>query len=126
MLVRVDETGSWFLTYALPFVTFPLAAVNAAPLVLTLPPMRLFALLFSLYLTCLSCLPCADDVPVRGEQTQMTISARSHSDGGHNMGDWCSPLCQCHCCAGAVFTLLGTTSLAFPRPIQWATGSRHA
>ena len=88
--------------------------------------MRLFALLFSLYLTCLSCLPCADDVPVRGEQTQTTISARSHSDGGHDMGDWCSPLCQCHCCAGAVVTLLGTTPLVFPRPLQWATGSRHA
>ena len=88
--------------------------------------MRLFALLFSLYLTCLSCLPCADDVSVRGEQTQTTISASSHSDCGHGMGDWCSPLCQCHCCAGAVVTLLGTTSLAFPRPPRWAAGSRHA
>ncbi|WP_257722058.1 hypothetical protein [Hymenobacter sp. PAMC 26628] len=38
--------------------------------------MRLFALLFSLYLTCLLCV---DDVQVRAEQTQATGSAASHS-----------------------------------------------
>lgn len=88
--------------------------------------MRLFALLFSLYLACLSCLPCADDVQVCVEQAQTSISATSHSDCGRNMGDWCSPLCQCHCCAGAVVTLLGTTTLAFSKPLQWAAGPRHA
>ena len=88
--------------------------------------MRLFALLFSLYLTCLSCLPCADEVQGGVEQAQTTISAASHSDCGHSMGDWCSPLCQCHCCAGAVVTLLGTAQLTFPRPPRWAAGPRHA
>lgn len=31
---------------------------------LPLSPIHLFALLLSLYLTCLSCMPCADDVAV--------------------------------------------------------------
>jgi len=89
--------------------------------------MRLFALLFSLYLACLSCLPCADDVQVCVEQAQASISAASHSDCGRNaLGDWCSPLCQCHCCAGAVVTLFEAAKLAFPRPVQWAAGPRHA
>ena len=88
--------------------------------------MRLFALLFSVYLTCLACMPCADDVPVCVAQAQTSISAATHSDCGRNLGDWCSPLCQCHCCAGAVVTLLGMTPLAFPQPVQWATGPRHA
>ncbi|MGI4759826.1 MAG: DUF6660 family protein [Janthinobacterium lividum] len=88
--------------------------------------MRLFALLFSLYLTCLSCLPCADEVQVCVEQTQQSISAASHSDCSHGMGDWCSPLCQCHCCAGAVVNLLGTATLAFPKAPDWATATRHA
>jgi hypothetical protein len=88
--------------------------------------MRLFALLFSVYLTCLSCLPCADDVQVCVEQAQNSISTTSHSDCGRNLGDWCSPLCQCQCCAGAVVTLLCTPPLAFPQPMQWAAGRRHA
>lgn len=88
--------------------------------------MRLFALLFALYLTCLSCLPCADEVEGCVEQAQTSISATSHSDCGRNLGDWCSPLCQCQCCAGAVVTLLGTTPLAFPPLVQRAAAPRHA
>ena len=90
--------------------------------------MRLFALLLSLYLTCLSCMPCADDVQVCVERGQTCISTTSHSDCGRTLSDWCSPLCQCqcHCCAGAVITLLGTLSLTFPQFRQWASGFRHA
>ena len=53
--------------------------------------MRLVALLFSSYLTCLSCLPCADEVQRCVEQAQTSVGAASHSDCGRNLGDWCSP-----------------------------------
>ncbi|TYZ06094.1 hypothetical protein FY528_19400 [Hymenobacter lutimineralis] len=89
--------------------------------------MRLFALLFSLYLACLSCLPCADEVQTCVEPTQTSISATSHSDCGRNaLGDWCSPLCQCHCCAGTVVGFAGAAPLGFSRPAQWAAGPCHA
>jgi hypothetical protein len=88
--------------------------------------MRLFALLFSLYLTCLSCLPCADDAQVCVESTKDTVSAASHSDcGGVDLGDWCSPLCQCHCCAGAVLAPIKAVQLALLTPPQWASNTRH-
>ena len=88
--------------------------------------MRLFALLFSLYLACLSCLPCADEVQTCVEPAQASISAASHSDCGRNaLGDWCSPLCQCHCCAGAVLTPIKPVQLALSAPEMWAAGSRH-
>ena len=88
--------------------------------------MRLFALLFSLYLACLSCLPCADEVQTCVEPAQASISAASHSDCGRNaLGDWCSPLCQCHCCAGAVLAPIKPVQLTVAAPEQWADGSRH-
>ncbi|WP_044000350.1 DUF6660 family protein [Hymenobacter swuensis] len=89
--------------------------------------MRLFALLFALYLACLSCLPCADDeVPTCAEPAQTSISATPHSDCGRNaFGNWCSPLCQCHCCAGAVVSFVGAAPLVFPGSAQWAAGPRH-
>ena len=89
--------------------------------------MRLFSLLFALYLTCISCLPCADKVPVCVESPQASVSAALQSDcNGRNLGDWCSPLCQCQCCAGAVVTLLQAAPLALPTLPQWVSSTRHA
>ena len=88
--------------------------------------MRLFALLFALYLACLSCLPCADEAEVCVEPAQASISASADSDCGRTVGDWCSPLCQCHCCAGAVAMLFGSGPLVMLRPVQWIAGRRHA
>lgn len=88
--------------------------------------MRLFALLLSLYLTCISCLPFADDVAVCVAQVQTSMHATEHSDCGKNgMGDWFSPLCQCHCCAGAVLAPIKPVQLTFPTPRQWVVGKRH-
>ncbi len=88
--------------------------------------MRLFALLLSLYLTCLSCMPCADDVVVCAAPAQTTMQATPHSDcSDHGLGDWCSPLCQCHCCAGAVLAPIKPVQLAITVPEQWTTGLRH-
>ncbi|MDF7812642.1 DUF6660 family protein [Hymenobacter sp. YC55] len=62
--------------------------------------MRLLALFFSLYFLVLSCRACADEA-VRPGTEQTCISA---SQSGHcptdSVGDWCPPLCQCHCCPG--------------------------
>ncbi|WP_460676239.1 DUF6660 family protein [Hymenobacter coalescens] len=71
--------------------------------------MRFLALFFSLYFAVLACLPCADEAVARPlEPMQTTVAASTHA-GCHSeaLGDWCSPLCQCRCCAGA--TLPGAT-----------------
>jgi len=69
---------------------------------------------------------CADDAEVRDAQAQTSISATPHSDCGQNgLGDLCSPLCQCHCCPGAVLAPVKAVQLAFASPVQWAAGAHH-
>lgn len=65
--------------------------------------MRFLALFFAYYFTLLACLPCADEVVGRPtEPTRTTVAASSHAGcRTEALGDWCSPLCQCQCCAGA-------------------------
>ena len=93
----------------------------------TFAPMRLFALLFSLYLACLSCLPCADEAVGDRESDLVSINASPHTDHGRMaLGDWCSPLCQCHCCAGAVVSFAGAARLTFPLVVQRPVGPGHA
>ncbi|QNP54362.1 hypothetical protein H9L05_22035 (plasmid) [Hymenobacter qilianensis] len=97
--------------------------------------MRLLSLFFALYFACLSTMTCTDEVVVCQDQTPTTVTAASHSDGGSDaLGDWCSPLCQCHCCGGVVMTWstprLGTFptrwngAVAPPRPA--GHGGPHA
>jgi hypothetical protein len=89
--------------------------------------MRLSALLFALYFACLSCLTCADEAPVCQDQTQTSVAASSHSDcGADALGDWCSPLCQCHCCGGAVVPLAPLPALAQAPPQVWGSARKHA
>ena len=90
--------------------------------------MRLLALLLSLYIACLSCLPCTDEEQVCVEQMQTSFRAASHSDCGRNaLGDWCSPLCQCQCCARAVVAPFAEATLAFvPLAQEWVASPRHA
>lgn len=89
--------------------------------------MRLFTLLLSLYVLCLSCLPCTDEVRVCIEQAQTSLRATEHSDFGKHASDACSPLCQCQCCAGAVVASLGSKPLGLMPPVvRWSTNFRHA
>ncbi|WP_416381047.1 DUF6660 family protein [Hymenobacter sp. GOD-10R] len=82
--------------------------------------MRLSTLFFALYFVCLSCLTCADETPVCQDQTQTTVAASSHSDCDTDaLGDWCSPLCQCHCCGGAVVPLVPLPALVQASPRVW-------
>lgn len=88
--------------------------------------MRLLALFFACYFACLSCLSCTDEVPVCKDQPQTTVAA-SHSDcGAGALGDWCSPLCQCHCCGGAVVPVALANQVVYPQPPAWATSPHHA
>lgn len=89
--------------------------------------MRLFALLFALYFACLSTLTCADEATVCKDQPRSTVAATPHNDcGGGTMGDWCSPLCQCHCCGGAVILQAASTLLAYQPLPAWGAARRHA
>ena len=57
-------------------------------------------------------LPCADvepsATPVQGPVMRAAQHKGNSSQGGL---DWCSPLCQCHCCAG--FAMPPVPALAF-------------
>ncbi|WP_460577745.1 DUF6660 family protein [Hymenobacter coalescens] len=62
--------------------------------------MRAFAFIFAIYLSVLACLTCADEV-ARPEPKQAQLTAATHPYGSNDApSDWCSPLCQCHCCPG--------------------------
>ena len=89
--------------------------------------MRLLTLLFAFYVACLACLPCTDEVVGCVEQTTQTTIA-AHSDCGRaDFGDWCSPLCQCHCCAGAVVPPAGASPLGLAPPARlWTASQRYA
>jgi hypothetical protein len=66
---------------------------------LTFAPMRVFALLFACYLTLLSCLPCTDQAVRVGAPVATTLATPATGEDQHeHAADWCSPLCQCHCC----------------------------
>jgi hypothetical protein len=80
--------------------------------------MRVLALLFALYFSVLGCLPCSDVEPSATPMQGTIVRAAQHHEGGTSQGgiDWCSPLCQCHCCAG--FAMPPAPVLAFvARPL---------
>ncbi|GAB2452720.1 hypothetical protein GCM10011375_39780 [Hymenobacter qilianensis] len=88
--------------------------------------MRLLSLFFALYFACLSTMTCTDEVVVCQDQTPTTVTAASHSDGGSDaLGDWCSPLCQCHCCGGVVMTWSTPAAGDFPHPVEWGSSPPH-
>ncbi|RZJ92531.1 MAG: hypothetical protein EOO60_07035 [Hymenobacter sp.] len=78
--------------------------------------MRAVAFLFALYFAVLGCMTCADELVCAGPAGLLTIRA-TNPNSGHALGDWCSPLCQCACCAG----------VALPQPLlRVAFGARPA
>lgn len=89
--------------------------------------MRLLSLFFAFYFAFFACMSCTDEATMCKDQSQTTAAATSHSDCGSNMlGDWCSPLCQCHCCGGAVVPLPAAPALAIVPVAVWGTSHRHA
>lgn len=89
--------------------------------------MRLLALFFACYFAFLSCMSCTDEAPVCKYQTQTTVAAAAHSDCSSSiLGDWCSPLCQCHCCGAAVIPPPSVPAAALAPLPEWAVAQRHA
>jgi hypothetical protein len=61
--------------------------------------MRLLALFFACYFAVLGCLSCAEE-EVRAEPSQVATIQPAPRQHPTPAPDWCSPLCQCHCCPG--------------------------
>lgn len=88
--------------------------------------MRLSALFFALYFACLSCLSCADELPVRQNQEQARVAAAHHAGCATDApGDWCSPLCQCHCCGAAVVPVVAGAGITSSDLADWTSSPRH-
>lgn len=87
--------------------------------------MRVFALFFACYFAVLGCLSCAVD-EVRAEAGHAaTVQADPHHCPAP-AADWCSPLCQCHCCPGfAVPQVPAVVFMGQPSPPQAALRFRH-
>ncbi|MBC7446712.1 MAG: hypothetical protein H7330_01480 [Hymenobacteraceae bacterium] len=85
--------------------------------------MRVFALLFACYLTLLSCLPCTDEVERVVTAVATTLTAGPTAEHHERAPDWCSPLCQCHCCAGVVVPM--NLAADFPEAVVPAWADRH-
>ena len=79
-------------------------------------PMRFLAFFLACYLTLLGCWPCADAEPC-AEAARTAVVSAAHSGCGTSHGgvDWCSPMCQCPCCAG--FALPTATAVRFVAPL---------
>ena len=77
--------------------------------------MRVFALLFACYFAVLGCLSCTETEVCAVPNATASLHATPGGCGtSHDLGDWCSPLCQCHCCPG--FSLPAAPVLAFVVP----------
>lgn len=76
--------------------------------------MRFFSVFFACYLAILACLPCADRSAVSLSNVRTYVSATHQPDAAHTRTDWCTPLCQCHCCTGT--SLPSRTELVLTAP----------
>ncbi|WP_317125609.1 DUF6660 family protein [Rufibacter latericius] len=74
--------------------------------------MKWFAILLSVFMTVMSCIPCADAAPRVDTPAQTSINPNTDSEDHSPAADLCSPLCICSCCAG--FALQAVTQKASP------------
>jgi hypothetical protein len=77
--------------------------------------MRFFSVFFAFYLALLACLPCSDKAAVAQDGVRTFVSASHESDAAHTRTDWCTPLCQCHCCSGT--SLPSRTDIVLAPPL---------
>lgn len=88
--------------------------------------MRLLSLFFAFYFACLSTMTCTDEAAVCQDEQQTTVAAAWHADCGTDaLADWCSPLCQCHCCGGVVMGPTQSPVGNFPQPVEWGNSPQH-
>lgn len=64
--------------------------------------MKIWLILFSVYLLGLNFVPCADEISSQQSQetvvSEMEMQQDETEHSQHNMFDDCSPFCHCHCC----------------------------
>ncbi|WP_373422661.1 DUF6660 family protein [Pontibacter ummariensis] len=64
--------------------------------------MKWFAILLSVFMMVISCVPGADAAPGEDALAQTTINSNTDSEDHSPAADLCSPLCICNCCTGFV------------------------
>ncbi|MFC0608322.1 MULTISPECIES: DUF6660 family protein [Rufibacter] len=90
--------------------------------------MKWNAILLSVFMIVISCVPCADAAPRVGTLAQTTINPNTDSEDHSPAADLCSPLCTCNCCAGfALQTISQKASTAaikvtIPTPVHQVAG----
>jgi len=62
--------------------------------------MKWFAILLSVFMIVISCIPCADAAPEIDNHAPTIIISNTDSQDHLPAADLCSPLCICNCCAG--------------------------
>lgn len=60
--------------------------------------MKFFAIILSLYLTSLTCIPCSDVIVDTQENTIASIELNNDHSPNEHAADLCSPFCTCQCC----------------------------
>jgi len=84
--------------------------------------MKWLALLLSVFMIIVSCIPCADAAPEIDAHAQTIIKLNTNSQDHLPAADLCSPLCICNCCAGfALQTTTQKTSFSITEVIIQAT-----
>ena len=63
--------------------------------------MKVIAVILSFYFLALNFVPCSDvNSNSNSNNVQTEFIASSNFDHDHNVADFCSPFCNCHCCHG--------------------------
>lgn len=76
--------------------------------------MRMFTLLFCIYLLALSVVPCSDTFMAgQSDKESITFSA-SHNHTSDNT-DFCSPFCICNCCSSPVMSKFKASYTTFTK-----------
>lgn len=65
-------------------------------------PMKGMFFILSLFMLCMSCMPCGDNTDCN-EQAPTTITAANDHQQHNHEAETCSPFCSCACCAASVY-----------------------
>ena len=80
--------------------------------------MKILNIILALYVTLLSCLPCADVETDVIEHTSVRVAA-NHDNHSHNKkDDMCSPFCICNCCGQQTLSLVSEQIYVFSKSYQ--------
>lgn len=84
--------------------------------------MKVFTIIFSIYILALSIMPCSDAFNDCNRITTVRESTLAHNhQSDHN--DFCSPFCTCSCCSISVYPNANFVSFSIAKP---AVGSKVA